>query len=75
MQRQTSSTASGRPHGGSQGSGLKRGSDVYVIEEGFSTKARAKITAMVKPRPLDHTQTHRGRFIFTGQQDKSYYRY
>lgn len=50
--------ASGRPHGGSQGSGLKRGSDVYVIEEGFSTKARAKITAMVNPRPLNHTHKH-----------------
>ena len=53
MARQTISMPSVRPHGGSQGESRTRGSEDKDSEEGRSTKASARITAMATPRPLE----------------------
>lgn len=50
--KQSSSMLSVRPQGGFQAGGRYRTSDVTVSEEGFSMKAKARITVMVKLKIL-----------------------
>lgn len=52
MRKQSSSTLSVRPHGGSQAGRRYRTSDVIVSEEGLSMKAKARIIVMVKLKML-----------------------
>lgn len=50
--KQSSSMLSVRPHGGFHAGRRYRTSDVMVSEEGFSTKAKARIIVMVKLKIL-----------------------